>query len=490
MYDDVGQLIREDNALTNATYVYAYDNAGNITSRKKYSLTAAGTSPTALISTDSYTYSSGTWGDMLTAYKGISITYDAMGNPLSYYNGSSYTFTWSGRQLATASKGGISYSFTYNDGGIRTSKTRAGVKTSYYLSGSKIAAEETSGNLIIYIYDSEGLPLGMQYHGKSYGANVFDVYWFEKNIFGDIVAIYNQAGTKLISYTYDAYGNFTVSYSNGGENTTATKNPFRYRGYYFDQDLELYYLNSRYYDSHTCRFISPDTISIVTATPETLANKNLYAYCNNNPVMYKQGPVSSGGSIISSSISVGGSTAGVINTSAIKRLSKSVSASRNGFNLFRYELRQSAGWDTSPDIATGFFGRIGFSSYITHTKGQSGMLYAFAGITSDVMNWFGTTYYAGLGINLFDVIGAEVYLQIIGIGATINIWRLSVGADINLIGGTSITLGWNTDLGNGITKTDGFTVGINTGALVVIIVWFYKLATTGDPSPAPGMLPA
>ncbi len=81
-------------------------------------------------------------------------------------------------------------------------------------------------------------------------------------------------------------------------------------------------------------------------------------------------------------------------------------------------------------------------------------------------------------------------MQTIGIGATINIGRLSIGADINLIGGTSITLGRNTDLGNGITKTGGFTVGINTGALVAIIVWIYKLATTGDSIPVPGMLPA
>ena len=118
------------------------------------------------------------------------------------------------------------------------------------------------------------------------------------------------------------------------------------------------------------------------------------------------------------------------------------------------------------------------------------MLYAFAGSTSDVMNWFGTTYYAGVGINLFDILGVEAYLETVGIGAQVSIGNFSIGANINLIGGTSITFGWDTDLGNGMTKTDGFTVGVNTGCLVAVIYWIYKFVTTGDPSPVPGLQPA
>ena len=148
-----------------------------------------------------------------------------------------------------------------------------------------ILAEETSGNITVYVYDSEGLPLGMQYHGVSYAEDEWDVYWYEKNIFGDIVAVYNEAGTKLISYEYDAYGKFDATYYNGGINSTAYNNPFRYRGYYYDTDLALYYLNSRYYDAKTGRFISPDNIDVICATPTALTDKNLYAYCDNNPVM-------------------------------------------------------------------------------------------------------------------------------------------------------------------------------------------------------------
>ena len=115
----------------------------------------------------------------------MSITYDGIGNPLSYYNGSSYTFSWTGRQLTGATKGGVSYSFTYNEEGIRTSKTKGGVTTTYYLEGSRIIAEETSGSVTIYIYDSEGLPIGMQYHASSYGTDVWDTYWFERNLQGE-----------------------------------------------------------------------------------------------------------------------------------------------------------------------------------------------------------------------------------------------------------------------------------------------------------------
>ena len=85
-----------------------------------------------------------------------------------------------------------------------------------------------------------------------------------------------------ISYTYDAWGNFTTLYHNGGAITTATNNPYTYRGYYYDADLELYYLQSRYYDSNTCRFINADCY---VSTGQGILGYNMFAYCGNNPVM-------------------------------------------------------------------------------------------------------------------------------------------------------------------------------------------------------------
>lgn len=141
--------------------------------------------------------------------------------------------------------------------------------------------EKTENDLILYIYDAAGYAVGMQYRASSYAADVWDVYWFDRNMFGDIVAVYDQEGVKLARYTYDAWGVPTVSYSNGGASTSVVKNSLRYRGYYYDADLGMYYLQSRYYDAKICRFINADGY---ISTGQGLLGYNMFAYCNNNPI--------------------------------------------------------------------------------------------------------------------------------------------------------------------------------------------------------------
>lgn len=102
-------------------------------------------------------------------------------------------------------------------------------------------------------------------------------------------------------YTYDAWGNHKIHYLDGTNfvainsnvcynssdpvnKQIATLNPFRYRGYYFDSETGLYYLNSRYYDPEIGRFINPDDVSVLEATQNNLNGLNLYVYCLNNPV--------------------------------------------------------------------------------------------------------------------------------------------------------------------------------------------------------------
>ena len=173
-------------------------------------------------------------------------------------------------------------SFTYDDNGIRTSKTVNGVTHTYQLNGSQIVSESWGDKLIVYLYDASGAPIGMMYRTTSYDITAWDVFWFEKNLQGDIVAVYNESGTKVATYTYsDAWGNHSVTYSNGGGSTGAQYNPFRYRGYYYDTDLGMYYLQSRYYDSKICRFINADS-----ALYHSMLGYNMFAYCDNNPVNY------------------------------------------------------------------------------------------------------------------------------------------------------------------------------------------------------------
>ena len=285
VYDDIGQLIREDNSTLNRTYVYSYDDAGNILSKKTYALTAAGVDPAPLYSTYSYGYTD-SWGDLLTSYRGVSFTYDEIGNPLTYYNGSSYTFTWeNGRRLKTAAVGSNTLSFTYNHDGIRTSKTVNGVVHNYTVSGSLILTEEWGTNLVVYLYDANGAPIGMRYRTSSMAEGVFYTFWFDKNLQGDVVAVYNETGAKVLSYTYDAWGNKTTTVHNSsGTNSYAQYNALTYRGYYFDSEINLYYVSSRYYDPATGRFINADDPEVLKAELEVIGQENMFAYCFNSPV--------------------------------------------------------------------------------------------------------------------------------------------------------------------------------------------------------------
>ena len=105
---------------------------------------------------------------------------------------------------------------------------------------------------------------------------------------GDVVTIYNESGAKVASYVYDAWGNFTTTYHNGGASLTPViKNPLLYRGYYYDRDLGMYYLQTRYYDSNIGRFLNAD--SVISGVNGSLKGYNLYAYCFNNPVSLTDG---------------------------------------------------------------------------------------------------------------------------------------------------------------------------------------------------------
>ena len=155
---------------------------------------------------------------------------------------------------------------------IWTEKAVNGEVHKYYLQGEQIIAERYGSNLIKFYYDATGV-CGFNYNETD--------YYYLKNIQGDILRIYNKSGTLYAEYSYDAWGKCTIKTNVSG---IATINPFRYRGYYYDTETELYYLNARYYDPEVGRFISIDAIEYLS--PETTNGLNLYAYCLNNPVMY------------------------------------------------------------------------------------------------------------------------------------------------------------------------------------------------------------
>ncbi len=114
-------------------------------------------------------------------------------------------------------------------------------------------------------------------------------YIYRRNLQSDIIGIYDSLGNEVGWYAYDAYGKCYVKYKDNSseeEKTILNTNPFRYRGYYYDNETGLYYLNARYYDPSIGRFISPDVLTILDETKGQINGLNLYMYCNNNPVNY------------------------------------------------------------------------------------------------------------------------------------------------------------------------------------------------------------
>ena len=108
-------------------------------------------------------------------------------------------------------------------------------------------------------------------------------YYFHRNLLGDVLGIYDTTGTLVAKYLYDAWGNCTIA-GETTNNALAHANPIRYRGYYYDDDTGLYYLNARYYSPKWRRFISPDDTTYLD--PENVNGLNLYCYCNNDPVNF------------------------------------------------------------------------------------------------------------------------------------------------------------------------------------------------------------
>jgi len=269
VYDEAGQLSREDNLVTNQTTTWQYDIGGNIRTKKIYDITAENVTPDEqdLIDSIPYTYDTGIWKDLLATYDGQSIVYDDSGNPTTYLGA---TLAWTmGRRLESYNKTGLSVQYTYNQDGIRTSKIVNDVTTSYYLLGTQVIAEVTGEDVIDYRYDGYGKLIALRWDG--------DEYYYVTNIQGDVIGLIDGSGTSVVKYIYDAWGNQT-SCTGTLANTLGEVNPYRYRGYRFDEETGLYYLQSRYYDANVGRFINADDFMIYSY--------NLFGYCDNNPVLY------------------------------------------------------------------------------------------------------------------------------------------------------------------------------------------------------------
>ncbi len=256
-YDSLNQLHTVTRGAD--TWEYTYDNGGNILSVKKNGVVEK-----------SYTYGNTNWKDLLTAFNGQSITYDAIGNPLQYRGG--MAFTWAnGRKLATVTKGTDSIGYTYNEAGLRTSKTVNGTTTTYHWLEGVLLGQTCGTDTILFLYDENGSAYGFTLNGTA--------YYYVFNLQGDIIGILDSNGTQVVSYDYDAWGNI-LGVTGSLANSVGEKNPLRYRGYYYDEETGFYYVSSRYYDPEIGRWINADAL----VDQSSVLGYNLFAYCRNNPV--------------------------------------------------------------------------------------------------------------------------------------------------------------------------------------------------------------
>ena len=260
----------------NQTYMhFSYDDGGNITQVVKSNYDISSNQPSTQIYCNTYTYDS-VWKDKLVSFNNQAITYDAMGNPLQYRDGLS--FTWkNGRQLATVTQNNETLAMTYDCNGLRTQK---GGTHYYYDSENNLIAMSDGTHTLFFYYDENGNATSF-----SLGGNM---YFYVKNLQGDIINIVDENGSVVVRYDYDVLGKITAV--KNGSNQTITDpaslaflNPLRYRGYVCDDETGLYYLQSRYYDPVTGRFLNADVyVDTETGTP---LSTNMFAYCENSSLI-------------------------------------------------------------------------------------------------------------------------------------------------------------------------------------------------------------
>ena len=264
VYDAMNRLIREDNKSFKKTWLYSYDNKGNILCKRTTDFTLKENVEENEYTSTGYTYE----GDRLVGYGNETIGYDAMGNP-TLYRGKSLEWNW--RHLTKYNGMSLQYDNVYQ-------RIKRGEEEYVYDSQDRIVKKSGAE----FLYDDAGVS-GIKYEGAT--------YMYHRDGQGNIAALIDSSGNVVVKYEYDAWGNHEVYDGSGTKITQGTHvgrvNPYRYRGYYYDEELKLYYLKTRYYDPEVGRFINADDITYID--PETINGLNLYAYCGNNPVMRVDG---------------------------------------------------------------------------------------------------------------------------------------------------------------------------------------------------------
>ena len=273
-YDAQGQLIREYDPDKKVWLGYKYDAGGNLTEVRSYPAAEGGSPEGEGTVIKKFAYGTA-WKDQLTAMTmdgtTRNFTYDANGNLLS---DGKYTYSWTkGSLLAKVTGDSLEATYTYDASGIRTSKTVNGVKTEYLTAGGSILAEKKNGKWQQYLYDGSGQLMAIRYKGADY-------YYIRDGLMC-ITGLVDANGGAVVNYRYDSWGKL-ISITGSMAGTLGKDNPYRFKGYYYDEETGMYYLKSRYYQPEICRFISAD--ERISGIGGIMRGYNMYSYCFNNPI--------------------------------------------------------------------------------------------------------------------------------------------------------------------------------------------------------------
>ena len=264
-YNSRGFLIKEDNTS------YTYDDNGN------------------MITSGNSTYKYDNL-NRLISINGDSIFYSFTnpGNP-RLFKDTEYKFE--GRRLVGISEDlGVdeqqTVDYTYNSNGLIIKKVLGywyaddrdseEYTTKYYYDGEKLITEIGPRNRLDFLYDENGILYGLIKDSSR-------KYFYIRDFMSNILGLVDDSGNIVVKYKYDAYGN-RISITDTSGCDLGNINPFRYKGYYYDDDVEMYYCKSRFYVPSWHRWLNSDSISYLE--PKNITSLNLFTYCNNNPVMY------------------------------------------------------------------------------------------------------------------------------------------------------------------------------------------------------------
>ena len=267
-YDTFNRLIKTTNGQ-NVEEV-TYDEDGNI-------LTIVKTSNSQQVSSKTFTYNLNKLTaitDSVDSSSNISITYNGF-YPSSINN---TALSWEGKRLKQY---GDIASYEYNSLGIRTSKQVGNKRYNYFVEGDRVLAMDIyDGDLqygfnLVFDYDESGKLISVSEPGYT--------FFYIRDGLGNIIKLVDEQGNDVVKYSYDSWGKVTIN-TISSLHPSARFNPFMYKGYIYDVETGLYWVSSRYYSPELCRWISPDSIEYLDS--ESINGLNLYAYCNNNPIMY------------------------------------------------------------------------------------------------------------------------------------------------------------------------------------------------------------